>query len=131
MAPIRVLLADDHEEVLDDIRDLLQPEFVVVAAVGDGPSLLLAAEKLKPDVIVTDISMPQMDGIAAAKVILQKDPTSRVILLTVHNDPALVNQGFAAGVRGYVLKLKASQELAQAIRRVLQGERYLSPSAKV
>jgi DNA-binding NarL/FixJ family response regulator len=117
--------------VLDDIRDLLQPEFVVVAAVGDGPSLLLAAEKLKPDVIVTDISMPQMDGIAAAKIILQKDPTSRVILLTVHNDLALVNQGFAAGVRGYVLKLKASQELAQAIRRVLQGERYLSPSAKV
>jgi len=70
------------------------------------------SEKLRPDVIVTGISMPQMDGIEAAKIILQKDLTSRVISLTVHNDPALVNLGFAVGVRGYVLKPNASQELA-------------------
>ena len=130
MEPIRVLLADDHQEVLSDIRDLLQPEFVIVAAVGDGSSLLLAAEQLKPDVIVTDISMPKMDGIKAAKIILQKNPASRVILLTVHNDPALIKLGFAAGVLGYVLKLKASEELAPAIRQVFQGQRYLSPLAE-
>ena len=129
MGKIRVLLADDREDVLDAVRDLLEPEFDVVGKVGDGQALVSAAEALKPDVIITDISMPQMQGIDAAKTILQNTPGSRIILLSVHNDPVLVDRGLAAGVLGYVLKIKASQELVQAIHQVLSGIRYVSPLA--
>jgi DNA-binding NarL/FixJ family response regulator len=122
-----VLIADDHEDVLDDIRDLLEPEFDVVGTVGDGEALLSAAESLRPDVIVTDISMPRMNGIEAAREIIQRDPSSKIILMTVHKDPALVRQGFTAGVLGYVLKMKASHELSRAVYEVLQGNRYVSP----
>jgi len=128
--PIRVLIADDHGEVLDDIREALQPEFVVVAAVRDGCALVLAANQLKPDIIVADISMPQMDGIEATRVIIQKDPASKVIALTIHNDLEMVSLAFGAGVQGYVLKMRASQELSQALHTVLQGQRYLSPSLR-
>ena len=127
MRQIRVLIADDHEEVLDDLRDLLEPEFKVVGAVSNGLALLTAAETLKPDVIVTDISMPEMSGIEAARRIIEKDPDARIILLTMHNDRALVEQGFAAGVLGYSLKIKAKQELALAIYQALDGKRFISP----
>jgi len=127
MRQIRVLIADDHEEVLDDLRDLLEPEFKVVGAVSNGLALLTAAETLKPDVIVTDISMPEMSGIEAARRIIEKDPDARIVLLTMHNDRALVEQGFAAGVLGYSLKIKAKQELALAIYQALDGKRFISP----
>ncbi len=128
---IRVLIADDHEEMLGDIRDLLEPEFDVVGTVGDGESLLSAADALQPDVIVTDISMPRMNGIEAARMIMQKNPASRIILLTVHNDPALVEQGLATGALGYVLKMKADEELALAIYSALRDKPFVSPLAKV
>jgi DNA-binding NarL/FixJ family response regulator len=115
--------------VLDGIRDLLEPEFDVVGKVGDGQALVSAAETLKPDIIITDISMPQMEGIDAAKTIIQKAPRSRIILLSVHNDPVLIDRGLSVGVLGYVLKIRASQELVQAIRQALLGIRYVSPLA--
>ena len=127
MRQTRVLIADDHEEVLDDLRDLLEPEFKVVGAVSNGLALLAAAETLKPDVIVTDISMPEMSGIEAARRFIEKDPDARIVLLTMHNDRALVEQGFAAGVLGYSLKIKAKQELALAIYQALDGKRFISP----
>ena len=127
---IRVLIADDHEQMLKDIRDLLEPEFDVVGAVGDGQALLLAADAYQPEVIITDISMPHLNGIEAARLIIQKNPASRIILLTVHNDPALVEEGFAAGARGYVLKMKADEELALAIHSALQDKPFISPLAK-
>ncbi|MCI0659441.1 MAG: response regulator transcription factor [Acidobacteria bacterium] len=127
---IRVVIADDHADVLDDIRDLLEPEFKVVGTVSDGLALLSAVETLKPDVIITDISMPEMNGIEAARRITEMNPSSKVVLLTMHNDPALVEQGFAAGALGYVLKVKANQELAQAIYQALGGYRYVSPQVK-
>jgi DNA-binding NarL/FixJ family response regulator len=130
MRQIRVLIADDHEEVLDDLRDLLEPEFKVVGAVSNGLALLSAAETLQPDVIVTDISMPEMSGIEAARKILEKYPDSKIVLLTMHNDRALVEQGFAAGVLGYSLKVKANQELAFAIYQALDGKRYISPQVQ-
>lgn len=128
---IRVLIADDHADVLDDIRDLLEPDFEVVGAVGDGRQLLIAAETLKPDVIVTDISMPGLNGIEASRRIIEKFPDSKIILLTMHNDPALIEQGFAAGALGYVLKVKANMELAQAIYQALEGKRFPTQPAKV
>jgi DNA-binding NarL/FixJ family response regulator len=124
---IRVLIADDHEEILDDICGLLEPEFDVVGAVGDGQSLLSAADTFQPDVIITDISMPRLNGIEAARLIIQKNPASRIILLTAHNDSALVEQGFSAGALGYVLKLKADEELSLAIRSALEDKRFISP----
>ena len=127
MDRIRVLIADDHEEILDDICGLLEPEFDVVGAVGDGQSLLSAADAFQPDVIVTDISMPRLNGIEAARQIIQKNPASRIILLTAHNDSALLEQGFSAGALGYVLKLKADEELSMAIRSALEDKRFISP----
>jgi DNA-binding NarL/FixJ family response regulator len=121
---IRVLIADDHADVLDDIRDLLEPDFDVVGAVGDGQQLLKAADALKPDVIVTDISMPELNGIEASRRIIEKYPDSKIILLTMHNDPALIEQGFAAGALGYVLKVKANMDLPQAIYRAIEGKRF-------
>jgi DNA-binding NarL/FixJ family response regulator len=121
---IRVLIADDHADVLDDIRDLLEPDFDVVGAVADGHELLNAVESLNPDVIITDISMPGLTGIEAARRIIEKYPDSKIILLTMHNDPALIEQGFAAGALGYVLKVKANMDLPQAIYRALEGKRF-------
>lgn len=128
---IRVLIADDHADVLDDIRDLLEPDFDVVGAVGDGKQLLKAAETLKPDVIITDISMPELNGIEASRRIIEKFPDSKIILLTMHNDPALIEQGFAAGALGYVLKVKANMDLPQAIYQALEGKRFPTPPVKV
>jgi DNA-binding NarL/FixJ family response regulator len=124
---IRVLIADDHEEILNDICGLLEPEFDVVGAVGDGQALISAAEAFQPDVIVTDISMPFLNGIEAARLIIQKNPASRIILMTVHNDSGLVEQGFSAGALGYVLKLKAEDDLSKAIHSALEDKRFISP----
>ncbi|HEU4387178.1 MAG TPA: response regulator transcription factor [Blastocatellia bacterium] len=131
MEQVRVLIADDHEDMLESICDLLEPEFSVVGAVRDGHALVSAAEDLQPDVIVTDISMPQMNGIEAAKEIIRRNPRSKIILITVHNNASLVKEGFAAGVLGYVLKMKASQELSRAVNEVVQGNRYVSPLIKL
>jgi DNA-binding NarL/FixJ family response regulator len=130
MRRIRVLIADDHEWLLDDIRGLLEPEFEVVGAVRDGQSLISAADTFQPDVIVTDISMPRLSGIEAARLIRQKNPASRIILMTVHNDYALAEQGLSAGALGYVLKLKADEELALAIHSALEDKRFVSPLVK-
>ena len=127
MGRIRVLIADDHAGMLNDIRGLLEPEFDVVGAVADGQSLISAADTFQPDVIVTDISMPRLNGIEAARLIIQKNPTSRIILLTAYNDSALLEQGLSAGALGYVLKLKADEDLSLAIHSALEDKRFVSP----
>jgi DNA-binding NarL/FixJ family response regulator len=124
--PARVLLADDHAPVARQICALLEPDFDVVAVVENGGELVAAVDSLAPDVIVTDISMPGMDGIAAAATILEKDPGARVVFVTIHCDPATVQKAMAAGAMGYVLKVMAGDELVPAIQSVLQGQRYLS-----
>jgi DNA-binding NarL/FixJ family response regulator len=124
----RVILADDHPEIIEDLRSLLQSEFDVVATVGDGHALIAAAEKLAPDVIVTDIAMPGLNGIAAAARILGSNPAARIVFVTVHNKPELVEKSLAIGALGYVLKLRAGEDLVPAIRAVLGGKRHLSPA---
>jgi DNA-binding NarL/FixJ family response regulator len=123
----RVLLADDHPAVAEDLRAVLDAEFDVIATVGDGYGLVAAADTLTPDVIVTDIAMPGLDGIAAAGEILQRNPRARIVFVTVHNDAELVEKAFATGVLGYVLKLTAGDELVPATHAALRGERYVSP----
>lgn len=125
----RVLLADDHPAVVKDLCALLQPEFDVIATVDNGYALIAAATALLPDVIVTDIAMPGLDGIAAVSEILRKNPAARVVFVTVHDEAEMVNKGLAMGVLGYVLKLAAGEELITAIHAALRGEPHVSPLA--
>ena len=124
----RVVLADDHPEILEDLRALVEREFEVVATVGDGNALVAAAEALAPDVIVTDIAMPGLNGITAAARILASNPAARIVFVTAHNHPALMQKGLTTGALGYVLKLTAGDDLLPAIRAALRGERHLSPT---
>jgi DNA-binding NarL/FixJ family response regulator len=126
LRPPRLLLADDHPGTRELLRSLLEPEFDVIAEVQDGRALVSAAGRLAPDVIVTDISMPGMDGIAAATAILRVNPAIRIVFVTVHTDTCLVDRGLSTGALGYVLKLAAGDELLPAVRAALNGTRYVS-----
>jgi DNA-binding NarL/FixJ family response regulator len=129
MGRARVLLADDHPHVAEELRRLLEPEFDVVAVVADGHALLREADIAQPDVVVTDIAMPGCDGITAVGELLTRRPRTPVVLVTVHDDPELVERGYAAGALAYVLKVTAAHDLAPAVRAVLRGERYVSTRA--
>ena len=122
----RLLLADDHTETRNLLRSLLEPEFNVVEDVTDGLALVVAASRLSPDVIVTDISMPGVDGITATAAILRTDPTARIVLVTVDGDTSLVARGLSTGALGYVIKLRAGEDLVPAVHAALRGERYAS-----
>jgi DNA-binding NarL/FixJ family response regulator len=122
----RLLLADDHVETGEQLQNLLRPHFDVVALVEDGQALVNAAARLTPDVIVTDISMPGLNGIEACALILRDDPGARVIFVTVHAQPTLVARSLAAGARGYVLKDAAGDDLVPAVRAALDGDCYVS-----
>jgi DNA-binding NarL/FixJ family response regulator len=122
----RVLLADDHVETAEQMRKLLQLHFDVVAVVDDGRALVAAAANLAPDVIVTDISMPGLDGIEVAALIRRSDPDARIVLVTVHVEPLLVERGLAVGALGYVLKATAGDDLVPAVQAALRGDRYVS-----
>src|SRR5688572_6320717 len=126
----RLLLADDHLETVALLRKLLQPEFEVVGHVSDGRALIRDAQRLSPDVIVSDISMPGVDGITAATVILHANPAARVVLVTVDTDPATKARALAAGVLGFVMKVAAGEELIPAIRAALCGQRCVSGIGK-
>ena len=115
--------------MLGVVRDLLEPEFAVVGTFADGESLVAGVEELKPDVIVTDISMPRMSGIEAARLINRNNPDSKIILLTGYDDKALIKEGFSCGAAAYVLKNKAGRDLSRAICSALQGERFVSAPA--
>jgi DNA-binding NarL/FixJ family response regulator len=122
----RVLLAEDHPHVAEELRRLLEPEFDVAAVVSDGHALLREADALRPDVIVTDIVMPGLDGIAATEALLARRPGSRVVLVTVHDDPELADRGYAVGALACVLKLAAARDLVPAVRAALRGEPQVS-----
>ena len=122
----RVLLADDHQETARQLRELLEPQFEVVALVADGRELVGSAARLSPDAIVADISMPGLDGIEASLLIRRNDPDARIVLVTVHSESVLVAKGLAAGALGYVLKDAAGEELVPAVRAALDGERFVS-----
>ena len=123
----RLLLADDHALLLEGIRLLLEPEFELAGSVEDGQTLLAAAEKLKPDVILIDISMPVLNGIDAARQLRRIVPSAKLIFLTMHGDADYVTEAFRAGASGYLLKRSAASELITAIREVLKGHHYVSP----
>ena len=127
MGRIRVLLADDHPRILSRLTDLLEPEFKVIAVVGDGQSLIETAKSLQPDLIITDISIPIFSGIDAARKIMQTTPKTKIIFLTVHTDPDYVHAALELGV-GYVFKSRLVSDLQLAIGEVLEGRTYVSSS---
>ena len=126
----RVLLAEDHPGVAEQLRKLLEVEFDVVGTVADGHALLRAADECHPDVIVTDIMMPGLDGIAVTAALIARRLCTRVVLVTVHDDPGLAERGYAAGALAYVLKHSAGHELVPAVRAAMRGERYVPPSIR-
>jgi DNA-binding NarL/FixJ family response regulator len=123
----RVLLADDHVIVAEGLRGLLEPEFELIGIVQDGRALLDAADKLQPDVIVADISMPLLNGIDAVRQIRKNGWNIKVVFLTMHPDVAYAVSAFEAGAMGYVLKHSAPSELITAIRSALNGTTYVTP----
>ena len=123
----RVLLADDHKIVLEGLKNLLAPEFDLVGTVEDGRVLLDDTNKLHPDVIVSDISMPSLNGIEALKKIKKTAPHVKVIFLTMHPDVSYAAEAFEAGASGYVLKHSAPSELINAIHDALDGKTYITP----
>lgn len=127
MTKTRLLLADDHRIVMDGMKTLLDAEFSVVGMVEDGRALLEAEERLRPDVVVSDISLPLLNGIDAAKQMLKARKGLKVVILTMHSDPAYAAAAFDAGVSGFVLKHSAASELLEAVRAALQGRTYVTP----
>src|SRR5262245_19560521 len=122
-----VLLADDHPVVTEGLTSLLRDEFTLVGTVTDGAGLLEAARRLRPDVIVADVSMPGMSGLDALRRIQSEGLGVKVIFLTVHADALLASEALRAGAAGFVVKDAAGTELITAIRAVVRGRTYLPP----
>ena len=123
----RVLLADDHKIVIEGLKNLLRDEFEIVGSVEDGRALVEQASTLHPDVVVADISMPQLNGIEAARQIKKIDNNIRIVFLTMHPDATYAANAFEAGASGFVLKHSASSELIKAIHDAIKGRTYVSP----
>jgi DNA-binding NarL/FixJ family response regulator len=124
----RVLLADDHRLVAEGLKALLEPEFDLVGVVEDGRALVEAAKRLRPDVIVADITMPHLNGIDALALLRREDERVRVVLLTMHHDVAYARRALEEGASGFVLKHAAPAELVAAINAALEGKTYLTPA---
>jgi DNA-binding NarL/FixJ family response regulator len=122
-------VADDHRLLREAFVKLLEPDCDVVGAVADGRALLEAAPRLRPDIVVLDIAMPQLNGLDAARQLKRVMPGVKVIFLTVNEDPDLAAEAFRAGGSGFVLKNSAASELLQAIQDVSQGRSYVTPLA--
>ena len=123
-----MLLADDHRIVAEGLMRVLEPEFDLVGFVEDGRALLSAARELKPDVIVSDISMPELNGVEALEEMKKENPEVRVVFLTMHHNVAYARQAMDAGALGYVLKHSAAEELLLAVRAAAAGNTFVSPS---
>ena len=126
----RVLLADDHGMMREGLRALLAgaPDIEVVADVGDGREAVRIAAQLLPDVIVMDVSMPDLNGIEAAHLLREKCPKTRIVMLSMHASSEHVHRALEAGAAGYVLKESAAAEVIAAVRTVCAGRLYLSPA---
>jgi DNA-binding NarL/FixJ family response regulator len=123
----RVLIADDHTLLAEACKSLLEPEFQVVGIVATGRELLRVVGELKPDVVVIDVAMPQLNGLDAAEQLKRLQPLCKVVFMTMNTAPDVAAEAFRRGALGYVVKNSAASELVTAIRRALRSESYLSP----
>jgi len=126
VAKTKVLLADDHAIVSQGLEALLQESCELVGSVRDGRALVAAVSELKPDVVVTDISMPGLNGLEAIRQIKRLRPHTKIVALTMHSEPTLVAEALRAGASGYVLKSSAVEELERAIQEVILGRTYVT-----
>ncbi len=128
MAKARIVLADDHRIVLEGLKNLLEAEYEIAGMVQDGHELIHEALRLKPDVIIADISMPSLNGIDAIRQIHKQGLTPKVVFLTMHNDAMYAREVLDMGASGFVLKHSAASELISAIHEILRGNMYISPA---
>ncbi len=128
MRRARVLLADDHRLVAEGLKSLLEEEFELLGVVEDGRELVEAAKRLRPDVIVADISMPHLNGIDALALLKRDNPEVRVVFLTMHKEAGYARRALEAGASGYVLKHSAQAELFLAVRAALEGKVFITPA---
>src|SRR5579872_4220609 len=127
MSKPRILIADDHPILAEGLRSLLEPEFEVIGVVADGRELVAGAKKLAPDVIITDVAMPALNGIEAAAQLREIGVKAKVVILTMHRDVAYARRAMEAGAAGFVLKHSVASELITAVREALQGRTYVTP----
>jgi DNA-binding NarL/FixJ family response regulator len=124
----RLLIADDHTLLAEACKSFLEPEFEVAGIVDNGRALLRLVSELKPDVVILDIAMPQLNGLDAGHQIKHFLPTTKLVFLTMNMSPEVAAEAFRRGASGYVVKSAAAEELVRAIRRALRSESYLSPA---
>ncbi|MEM7160058.1 MAG: response regulator transcription factor [Myxococcota bacterium] len=130
MSRARLVLADDHGLMLEGLAVVLLPHFDIIARVDDGLALVEEVERSKPDVVVSDISMPQLDGLAAAGRIRRISPETKIVLVTMKHDPAMARQALQIGASGYVLKTEAPRQLVVAVQKALEGGTYIGPGLR-
>ena len=128
MTKPRILLADDHALVRAGIRSILESDYAIAGEVEDGRQLVRTAVEQRPDVIVVDISMPNLNGLEAIRQLRRKDVRAKAIVLTMHASVDFAVQAMRLGVKGYVLKIDASEELVRAVEEALAGRMYVTPS---
>ena len=124
----KILIADDHKMFAQGLAGLLEDEFDLVGIVENGQALLDEVDKVQPDLIIVDISMPVLNGLDAVRRLMQKQSTAKVVFLTMHADTRLLREAFQSGGVGYVLKQSAGEELIFALREVMAGRKYISPT---
>jgi two-component system response regulator NreC len=128
--PIRILIADDHGVIRAGLRALLEdiPDITVVGEASDGGEALAKAVELKPDILLMDLSMPNIGGIEATRQLSRGEPQVRILILTVHEDESLLKEVIRAGAAGYIVKRAAQEDLLHAIRVVARGDLYIHPT---
>jgi len=128
VATIRVFLVDDNGAILSDLQDELGDKFEIAGTAQNGEEALQAIQRLNPDVLVLDITMPGLNGLQVAARVHGNHPRMRILFLTIHEEPEYVSAAFNAGALGYVSKRRLASDLAPAIREVFEGRTYLSPT---
>ena len=125
----RVLIVDDHAFIRRGVQSILQsfPEWELCGEAGDGTEAIELVDKLNPDLVLMDVTMPKLNGIEATRIIRNSHPRVKIVLLTLHESSEILRSGFRAGANGYLLKAEAEEELMKAMRVVVGGGSYISP----